>query len=148
MLGPRYFPRWKERHQVKFTFGNWVTSDSRVDFSLVGGKRPLDLKSTSGNDGGKRVRGDKNGDLEKQFFFKILVMRNYIYNNNKMISGGFTSRAMNSREALIFLPPVYSFRMQQCPETKAYFFPAEGTDYWMCAFPAIDHQQCVESSNS
>ena len=24
MLGPRYFPRWRERHVVNFNFGSWV----------------------------------------------------------------------------------------------------------------------------
>ena len=29
MLAPRYFLRWKERHQVHFDFGTWVRDDQQ-----------------------------------------------------------------------------------------------------------------------
>ena len=81
------------------------------------------LASTVHSSGDKRLRTSENS-LEE-------------YSQIEEGSSAVTvpSRHINCREALIYLPSVYSYRMQMCPSTKAYFFPAEGTEYWLCAYP-------------
>ncbi len=159
MLGPRYFPRWRERHVVNFNFGSWVPNGSPA---IAVGRRRIkqDYKSDDEND--DDVNGT-DGDEDDVYTHNINITlkvhekrsdetsNDYDNDNNQLIQphkkqkiGSYKrqqtshSTGGNMRQPLINLPSIFSRRMQKCPDTNAFFFPAEGSDLWMVCFPKPD----------
>ena len=151
MLGPRYFPRWRERHVVNFNFGSWVSPGSAA---IAVGRRRIKQDYRSDDDDGdesdededdvnthninitmklhEEIQGasekDTNGSHQHMPPKKKLKIGSYKRQDTSNSYG-------NIRQPLINLPSIFSRRMQKCPDTEAFFFPAEGSDLWLVCFP-------------
>jgi len=145
MLCPKYFPRWKERHQVKFSFGSWK-SKTVHHLSL---KRKLNQENHQSqqedglyqnyNNQNNKTNSNENNSIQ-------LSDSNNNFNDDKnsdhtldTVSNTNTnsiSSQANYRKVILQLPSKYSQRIQFSKDNKSYFFPSDGCDEgtWLCAF--------------
>lgn len=117
MLSPKWFSRWKERNQVRFSFGAWV-----------------DIYPSE-NNSNKRRKITNEGGLESQ--------STSIGNNEQDDTAYEDAKNTNikGKEALLSIPRRYSHRIQRLNDGKGYYFPAQDSTTWLCCFKYNDHDK-------
>ena len=145
MLCPKYFPRWKERHQVKFSFGSWkskTVNHHSLKRKKLNEETHLTIQENHNNKS-NNTNGYENNSIQlsdSNNNFHGGKNREYTsdpLNNSSSSSNGISSQS-NYRKVILQLPSKYSQRIQYSKDHKSYFFPSDGSDKdegtWLCAF--------------
>ena len=147
MLCPKYFPRWKERHQVKFSFGSWKSKT--VNHHSLKRKLNEETHQPQQEDGlyqnynnkSNQTNSDEKNSIQlsdSNNNFHDDKIREYTLDpvSNSNSNGNGISSQENYRKVILQLPSKYSRRIQYSKDNKSYFFPSDGGDEgtWLCAF--------------
>ena len=107
MLSPKWFSRWKERNQIRFSFGAWVDI-------FTANKR-------------RKVVADINNDNDNDIDIDTT-------NDNDNTNEETRNTTTKWKEALLSIPLQYSHRIQRLNDGKGYYFPAQDSDKWLCCW--------------
>jgi len=110
MLSPRNFARWKERHQIHFSFGEWCKIGDQTE----------DAQS---------ARDDSSGEEEVATPRPVATHGiTSAYLDGRMAAGGHWRRAQ------LEVPRCYSHRMQCLISDASFAFPCEDNNKWLCCY--------------
>lgn len=106
MLSPRSFARWKERHQIRFSFGEW--------------------QKNGAEDAAKNDNGSESDDAVAVWPQQAAAGGRYL--DGRMSTGG------NCRKTRLEVPRCYSHRMQCLIRDASFAFPCEENKKWLCIY--------------
>eukprot|EP00605_Chrysophyceae_sp_TOSAG23-4_P002312 GSChrysophyteH1.ASY1.ANO1.2558.1 assembled CDS len=109
MLSSRSFARWKERHQIHFSFGKWTKHCSNSSNPQSADCEDADTKFANTTD------------------------PNACYNS---IDGSMTN-GVHQRSVSLDIPRCYSKRMQCLVHNSSYAFPCIESDEWLCCYRSV-----------
>lgn len=115
MLSPKWFSRWKERNQIRFSFGAWV--DTCAD-------------NNSNNKRRKISNNECTADLNKELQSDTTTINNT--ENGSKSTNVEEAKGFKWKEALLSIPLQYSHRVQRLG--ARYYFPAQDSDVWLCCY--------------
>lgn len=113
MLSPKWFSRWKERNQIRFSFGAWVDSSTTATSATTSASS---LKRRKLNCGGEGNDDDNNNAS----------------NIALQTTPEESPRTHKWKEALLSIPLRYSHRIQKLD--AGYYFPAVDSEQWLCCY--------------
>ena len=132
MLSPKWFSRWKERNQIRFSFGAWV--DTNTSTSTHTNTHTSSNTHTNSNTNSsslikrRKLNGDNNDDNND----------NDNDNDNDNYDNKDEYRGISKwKEALLSIPLKYSHRIQKLTNSNGhdgYYFPAAESDQWLCCY--------------
>ena len=109
MLSPRSFARWKERHQIHFSFSTWINAAPALTTEKSSSVQSADDSSSSNVKGAELC-------------------------NNRSIDGAISAHNVKQRKVVLDIPPCYSRRMQCIFPDASYAFPCQENKQWLCCY--------------
>lgn len=148
MLSPRWFCRWKERHQVHFKFGKWIPLPGLIQPGAVAlGQSPdddADDPDTQDHEDGDDLVAAAEQEVAAFVGDVSRKQTSAAFRQSLAVVGG----KLKGREALLQVPSVYSRRIQCIvrpgddiagggiegkPSRSEFYFPGQSSDTWLCA---------------
>ena len=143
MLSPKWFSRWKERNQIRFSFGAWVDTNTNTNThtnthtnSNTNSSSLIKRRKLNGGAGDNNDDNDNDDDNDDNDNDDDNDDNDNDNNDNKDEYRGGISKW---KEALLSIPLKYSHRIQRLTNSNGhgydgYYFPAVDSDQWLCCY--------------